>query len=569
MSQPPGQQQPQGVFGAPYEPEPGRYGRPPEPYGQQAQPGYGQPGPEQPGHGQPGYGQPGYGYPQPPSPSPLPPRPPNGPGGGGRFRGKPALVVAAALAVALLAGGGVWFATSGDGSDGGKKPTAGKSAVTGQPSSSPSGDDSKGKDKAPDPESAEKLNAGRKPGEAKVLWIQRNGVDLPLNGFDAHGPWIVGDTVVKAMYRTVSGYSVTDGTKKWSLRLTGEVCAAPTQASPDGKLVIGIEDSTASDAFCNHLQMIDLTTGKAGWRTSYARSGAWDELSDVSMAINGNTVTAGRTSRTHAFRISDGKELWDRLPGNCQPFGFVSGPVPLAAASCQTAADDHAEQMVQRIDPVTGKIAWTYKVKKGWKVDQFYSVTPPVVSLKKGEKWAIVVLNADGTYRSQLIGGTDDYATRCGSDLLTRGKNIDNCVGVAADADTVYMATKPEFVGDGMNNAVVAFDLDTGKSSWKVTAPAGHTLMPLRVEGGKVLNYLSPGEGRNKKEGGGIMALGPTGGALQPVLRHPSSAAAVERGFFTPRVVYANGRSLLMHAYVTGVTDEEEIALRTMISFGD
>ncbi|MGW8888360.1 outer membrane protein assembly factor BamB family protein [Streptomyces sp. NPDC055749] len=520
MSQPPGHQPPQGVFGAPYEPEPGLYG-----------------------------------YPQ--------------PGGGGRFKGKPALVVAAALAVVLLAGGGVWFTTSGGG-DGGKRPAAGRNT-----SSAPVEDDSKGKAKdkakeqAADPESAEKLNAGRKPGEAKVRWIQRNGVDLPRNGFDAHGPWIVGDTVVKAMYRTVSGYSLTDGTQKWSLRLKGEMCAAPTQASADGKLVIGIEDGIASDSFCNHLQMIDLTTGKAGWHKSYVRSGAWDELSDVSMAINGDTVTAGRTSRTHAFRITDGKPLWDRLPTNCQPFGFASGPVPLAAASCQTEADDHAEQLVQRIDPVTAKVAWTYKVKKGWQVDQFYSVSPPVVSLKKDDGWAVVVLNEDGTYRSQLVGGTDDYATRCGSDLLTRGKNIDNCLGVAADAGTAYLATKPEFVGDGMTNAVVAFDLDTGKSKWKVAAPAGQTLMPLRVEGGKVLNYLSPGEGRNKKQGGGIVALAPTGGALQPVLRHPSSAAAVERGFFDPRVVYANGRSLLMHAYVTGPTDEEEIALRTVITFGD
>ncbi|MGP3638316.1 outer membrane protein assembly factor BamB family protein, partial [Streptomyces sp. 24-1644] len=554
--------------------EPGRYGGPPEPYGQQAQPGYGQPGQPaygQPAHGQPAHGQPAYGYPQPGTPPQPHPQQPNGPGRGGRFKGKPALVVAGVLALVLLAGGGVWFATSG-GDGGGKKPVAEKSG-----SPAPTGGDNKGKAKdegreavgVTDPALAGKLNAARKPGEAKVHWIQRNGVDLPRNGFDAHGPWIVGDTVVKAMYRTVSGYSLVDGKQKWSLRLTGEVCAAPTQASTDGKLVIGIEDSIASDAFCNHLQMIDLTTGKAGWRTSYVRSGAWDELSDVSMAINGGTVTVGRTSRTNAFRISDGKALWDELPTNCQPFGFVSGPLPIAAASCQTEADDHAEQLVQRIDPVTGKVAWTYKVKKGWKVDQFYSVSPLVVSLKKDEGWAIVVLNADGTYRSQLVGGTDDYATRCGSDLLTRGKNVDNCVGVAADADTVYLSTKPVFVGSGMTNAVVAFDLDTGKSSWKVAAPAGQTLMPVRVEGGKVLSYLSAGEGDTKNKGGGIVALAPSGGALQPVLRHPSSAAAVERGFFTPRVVYADGRSLLMHAYVTGVTDEEEVALRTMIVFGD
>ncbi|MFD0338167.1 PQQ-binding-like beta-propeller repeat protein [Streptomyces sp. NPDC127117] len=550
MTQPPGQQPPQGGFGAPYEPQPGQYGQPPQPYGQPPQP-Y---GPQTPGS----YGGPGYGWPQ---PQPQP-QPPGGPGRDGRSKRKPAVVVAAGLAVCLIVGGGVRLATSGG--DGEKKPVA-QHSTTGPPSPPHPTDDGKGK-AVVDHDTAEKLNAGRKSGEAKVLWIQKNGVDLPRNGADAYGPWIVGDTVVKAMYRTVSGYSVMDGTRKWSLRLPADVCAAPTQATADGKIVIGIENSTASDAPCESLQMIDLATGKAGWRKSYERPGAWDGLSDVAMAINGDVLTVGRTSRTDAFRVRDGKALWGRLPGNCQPFGFVSGPVPIAATSCQTEADDHAEQQVQRIDPATGKVRWTYKVKKGWQVDQFYSVSPLVVSIRKGEKnWAIAVLNADGTYRSQLIGGTDDYATQCGGDVLTRGQNVDNCLGVAADADTFYMATKPEFVGSDMTNAVVAFDLGTGKSKWKVPAPAGQTLMPMRVEGGKVLVYMDATKGK----GGGIMSLAPTGGTLRPVLRHPASAAEVERGFSLPRVAYVNGRSLLMHAFVSGVTDEEEIAMKTMISFGD
>ncbi|MFJ7197937.1 MULTISPECIES: PQQ-binding-like beta-propeller repeat protein [unclassified Streptomyces] len=559
MTQPPGQQPPQGGFGAPYDPVPGSYGpptRPPAqaagPYGTQPPGPYGPP-PQPYGQQIPG----GYGHPQPQ------PQPPGGPGRGGRSKGKPAAVVAAALAVCLIVGGGIWFATSGGDGDG-KKPVAGNSDDAKPPSPSPSDDEDKGK-AAVDHDTAEKLNAGRRSGEAKVLWIQKNGVDLPRNGADAYGPWIVGDIVVKAMYRTVSGYSAVDGARKWSLRLPSDVCAAPTRPTADGRIVIGIERGTASDAPCESLQMIDLTTGRAGWHKSYERPGLWDGLSDVSMAINGDVLTVGRTSRTDAYRVHDGKVLWGRLPGNCQPFGFASGPLAIAAASCQTAADDHKEQLVERIDPVSGKVLWKYKVKKGWQVDQFYSVSPLVVSLRKGEtNWAIAVLNSDGTYRSQLAGGTDDYEPRCGGDLLTRGKNVDNCLGVAADANTFYMATKPKYVDTDMTNAVVAFDLDTGKSKWKVAAPAGQTVMPLRVEGGKALIYMDATKGK----GGGIMSLAPTGGALQPVLRHPASAAEVERGFSIPRVAYVNGRSLLMHAFVSADTDEEEIALKTMISFG-
>ncbi|WP_326744538.1 PQQ-binding-like beta-propeller repeat protein [Streptomyces sp. NBC_00121] len=589
MAQPPGQQPPQGSFGAPYDPPPesvqpspppgygsapppgrtaGPYGAPvqPGPYGTPAQPGpYGvpQPGPysapTQPGpYGYPPSAQPGYGYPQQQQQLQQPPPP----GGGGFFKGGRAAVIGAVLAVVLLAGGGIWFATSGGDDD--SKPTARASTDPGPGTNG--GGDGKAEDRGTHDLGAEAdaLNAQRRPGEAKVLWLQEGGVDLPRNGSDVYGPWIVGDTVVKAMFRTVSGYSVADGSRKWSLRMPSSLCAAPSQPTADGKIVFGIKTGTADDALCNSLQMVDLTTGKAGWRKTYRRQGAWDLLSDVSMAINGDTVTVGRTSRTDAFRVSDGAVLFGELPGNCQPFGFASGPVAIAATSCQTAADDHKEQQVQRIDPVTGKVQWTYKVKKGWEVAQFYSVSPLVVSLKQEDKWAIIVLNENGTYRSQLVGGTDDYGTKCGGDLLTEGKNLDNCLGVAADDRMVYLATKPAEDDLTPTNKVVAFDLNTGQAKWKAAAPAGQTLMPIRTEGGRLLMYLAAG----KNKGGGIASLPPTGGTPQMVLRHPAAASAVERGFFDSRVAYQNGRCLLMHARISGIDDEDEKSMKSMAGFG-
>ncbi|MER7809365.1 PQQ-binding-like beta-propeller repeat protein [Streptomyces sp900116325] len=590
MAQPPGQQPPQGSFGAPYDPPPesvrpspppgygsapppgqaaGPYGAPvpPGPYGTPAQPGpYGvpQPGPynapTQPGpYGYPSSPQPGHGHPQ-QSQSQQPPRP----GGGGFFKGGRGAVIGAVLAVVLLAGGGIWFATSGG--DDGSKPTA-KASTDPGPGGTGGGGDGKAEDRdAHDLRAeADALNAQRRTGEAKVLWLQEGGVDLPRNGADVYGPWIVGDTVVKGMFRTVSGYSVTDGSRKWSLRMPSSLCGAPSQPTADGKIVFGIKTGTADDAVCNSLQMVDLTTGKAGWRKTYRRQGAWDLLSDVSMAINGDTVTVGRTGRTDAFRVSDGAVLFGELPGNCQPFGFASGPVAIAATSCQTAADDHKEQQVQRIDPVTGKVRWTYKVKKGWQIAQFYSVSPLVVSLKQEDKWAIIVLNQDGTYRSQLVGGTDEYGTKCGGDLLVEGKNLDNCLGVAADDRTVYLATKPPEDDLTPTNKVVAFDLNTGQAKWKAAAPAGQSLMPIRTEGGRLLMYLAAG----KNKGGGIVSLPQAGGTPQMVLRHPAAAATVERGFFDSRVAYRNGRCILVHATISGVDDEDEMSMKSMAAFGN
>ncbi|WP_371665372.1 PQQ-binding-like beta-propeller repeat protein [Streptomyces sp. NBC_01241] len=614
MTQPPGQQPPQGGFGAPYDPPPGPaqpsspppgYGSAPlpgqaagpydapgqaaGPYGTPVQPGpYGvpQPGPynapPQPGPynapAQPGpynastqpgpYNAPAQPGPYGQSPQPQPgfsPQPQPRPGGGGFFRGRRGAVIGGVLAVVLLAGGGIWFARSGDDAS---KPTAKASTDPGPSSSGDGGDDKAGN---PSPGTrdlraeADALNAQRKPGEAKVLWIQEGGVDVPRNGSDVYGPWIVGDTIVKAMFHTLSGYSVTDGRQKWSLRMPSNLCAAPSQATADGKIVLGIKSGHGDRAFCDALQMVDLTTGKAGWHKTYRRHGVWDELSEVAMAINGDTVTVGRTTRTDAFRVSDGKVLFGKLPGNCQPFGFASGPVAIAATSCQTAADDHKEQQVQRIDPVTGKVQWTYKVKKGWQVAQFYSANPPVVSLKQDDKWAVLVLNENGTYRSQLVGGTEDYVTECDEELLTDGKSLDNCLGVTADDRAVYLATKPDMAARHPTNKVVAFDLNTGRTKWKAAAPAGQTMMPMRVEGGRLLMYVAA----EKNKGGGIASLPPTGGTPQMVLRHPAAASAVERGFFLSRVAYANGRSFLVHASISGIDDEAEKSMKSIVGFGN
>ncbi|MFH8363906.1 PQQ-binding-like beta-propeller repeat protein [Streptomyces anulatus] len=551
MSQPPqqgGPGEPEG-FGAPFEPQPGVYGAPVPPRSQPQPDPYGQPS------------QPPYGYPQPPTvpyghPGSPPSSPPDGPGGG-RSRGRVAALVAAVLAGVLVIGTGVWFTVGGDADDG--KPVAKESGASKKP----------GPEVTP-AEGADELNKGRKDGEAKVRWVEKNGVDLPQGGARVYGPWVTGDIVAKAMYRTASGHSAEDGTRKWSLRLPADVCAAPTLPSPDGKVVIALRADTSDGAPCDRLQMIDLTTGKAGWTATVERTGMQDGLSHIVMAINGDVVTVGRTTLTDAYRISDGKHLWGTLPGTCQPYGLTSGDIALAAVDCRKrpSDDDVGDEEVRRIDPATGRTVWTYKVKKGWKVDRFYSVDPPVVSLRQGElneKWAIALLNPDGTYRAQPVPGKESFEVRCGEP----GENLDDCIGAAADSDTLYLATKPAAGADGeLTNSVVAFDLSTGKAQWKVPAPPAQTLHPMRVENGQVLLYLTPPPVK-AGSGGGIMALGPQGGALRPVLRHPASAATAVTGLFEPTVRFVGGRSLIASGYITAETDEEETDLRTMIAFGD
>ncbi|MER6598185.1 PQQ-binding-like beta-propeller repeat protein [Streptomyces parvus] len=563
MSQPP-----QEGFGAPYEPRPGVYGDPgqpqPGPYGQQSGP-YGQPS------------QPSYGYPpQPPTAPFVRPRsqPPNRPSGG-RSRGRLVGLVAAVLAGVLVIGAGVWFVVGGDDGSDGEKPVAKESTAPKQPGAGSN------RKKTPAAEAAE-INKGRKEGEAKVRWIQKNGVDLPL-GAAALGPWITGGTVAKAMHRTVSGYSLADGSQKWSLRLPTDVCAAPTRPTADGKIVIGLLADTSAAQNCDKLQMIDLATGEAGWSATIDRAVHNDDLRFVIMAISGDVVTIGGLRRAEAYRVSDGKHLWGKLPGPCEVEGFAGGAVMLASVICPAQSKNAIDREVRRIDPVTGRTLWTYKVRKDWNVDAFYSVDPPVIFLRNGPlvggTSAIAVLNDDGTARSRPVPGGDTLEGLCPGKERELGWNLDICMGAAVDTetDTLYVTTKRRPVGRTerrpvvrwFTNDVVAFDMNTGKKKWKVPSPATQTLMPLRVEGGKVLMYLSPPDPKTEDVGGGIMALGPQGGTPQPVLRHPASAAATERTFDEPIVLHADGRSLLMIPQVSGDTDEEEMERRTMIAFGD
>ncbi|MGW8953355.1 outer membrane protein assembly factor BamB family protein [Streptomyces sp. NPDC055709] len=560
--QQPPQPQPQPGYGYPQAPQPG-YGYPqqtPGPYHQQPGPYNQQPGPygQQPG---PYGGYPG-GYPTQPQYPGAPTPPPQGGGSGNFFKGRPAAIIGAAVAALLVIGGGTWFAVSGG--DDGTKPDA-KQTSGPKPSGSESVDQGDGSGTGGGKE-VDDLNAGRKDGESKVLWLTKNDIDLPRNGSEVYGPWFAGDVVVKGMYKELSGFSATDGSKKWTLPLPGELCAAPVRGTDDGKLVIGFKDGTSDKAKCTQMQLVDLKTGKAGWKKEITEKGAFDLLSDITLAISGDTVTAARTGNGEAFRISDGKPLFGKLPGNCQPQAFAGGPKLIAAETCRTSSYDKRQEQLQELDPTTGKAKWTYKLPANWEVDKVYSVSPLVVSLSQRDqkKWSVIALNDNGTLRSQIDGGTDRFQPRCGGGFVVFSQILEGCVGVAADANTFYMATEPKSGGTVRTNTVVAFDLNTGKAKWRSDAPAERTMLPLRTEGSNVLLYMEP----RYDSGGAIATLPPTGGKPTVILQNPASTSEIERTFWSPKLAYQDGRFIIASGRVSASNDAEEKEAKTMMAFG-
>ncbi|WP_086832298.1 PQQ-binding-like beta-propeller repeat protein, partial [Streptomyces sp. NRRL B-24572] len=406
------------------------------------------------------------------------------------------------------------------------------------------------------------LNAGRQAGEAKVNWLLKNNVDLPRNGSDVFGPWIVGDTVVKAMYKGVDGYGLSDGKSKWHVDLPFELCAVPPEPAADGSMVFGYAESAKDGAKCTQLQKIDLKTGKPGWKKAVPKPTGFFAFSDNTLAISGNTVTAAGSSSAYGFSLADGHQLFKSPDSGCKPFAYAGGSKLIAAMDCPSGSTTKKLQAIGQVDPNTGKPKFTFQLEANWEVDKVYSVDPLVVSATQRDqkKWSVFALDANGRLRSQIQGGKDKFAPSCGGGLVIFGRNLQGCTGVAADANTFYMATETSY---GTANEVIAFDLKTGKAKWRSKAPGEQSMTPLRMEGGQVLLHIAP----SYDKGGAVATLAPTGGAPKILLQHPASTADVESDFYDPGFAYGSGTFVVAAGRVSASSDKEEMQVKTMMAF--
>ncbi|MDI3403491.1 outer membrane protein assembly factor BamB family protein [Streptomyces cavernicola] len=547
-----------------------------------AQPGYGYPQPGQPAadnpyaQAQPGpYGQPGqpgapgapgqapYGYPQQPqypgAPAPGMPGGPGGPGGSGNpFKGKPAVVIGAALAAVLVIGGGVWFATSGDEEPKKKQPIA-KGGGDNKPTDA--GEETAGSRDGGEDD----LNSGRKPGEAKA-WVAKNDLDTPRNGAELMNIWTVGDHVIQAGYKEVTAFKTSDGSKAWSVKLPHAVCDTPPRPSEDGMVVVAHKDTDSQEkSKCNQLQMIDLNTGEKGWQKKTETGGLFDSTVTLDLEIAGENVMVARSQSGSAYSLKDGKEQYTlKKDRGCFPNSFAAdGDSVLAVDSC-LAQPDKNEQL-KSIDPQTGKVKWRFMTPKGFQVQKVYSVKPLVVSLvnRDDKSWNIVAFKDNGKVRSQLDGGKDSFTQRCGMSILE--KELQSCQGMVATDDLFFMATETKKSGDyDRSNEIIAFDLDSGKPKWRGETEDPRSLLPLAADdSGNLIAYVEP----TFDKAGQTVRFGPEGGKPKVLLQHPETTASVENSVVgMGQMAYADGRLYATSSRLMGRDGDEE---PRMLSFGE
>ncbi|WP_424213351.1 PQQ-binding-like beta-propeller repeat protein [Streptomyces sp. BI20] len=524
----------------------------PNPYAQPAPgatPGYGYPqsSPQQPPTTPAG---PGYGYPQQPPTAPgygYPPHQPatgpggpGGSGGSGGGKGRRNAIIAAGTVGLLLVGLGSWFVFGTEDEKPAKPVAAPSTPAAPKPSGSatPDAGDGKGTGAA-----AAEFNEGRAPDEGRVNWLKINDIQLPGGGGDSWGQWIIGDTVVKSLYKSVTAYGLADGKVRWNLELPTAPCGMTSQATKDGKIVAAFKNGTTTNADCNQMRMLDLTKGTAGWTKEVPKESMFDMMTTLEMVIAGDVVAVSRTGPSSGFKVSTGEKVWVRKgEEKCPPYKYASDGTTLVNSGLCSVD----KQNVQGADPLTGKTTWTWTPPGDYKVDRFYSVDPVIVdvSSEKTKKRGVVVLNSDGTQRSQLR-ADGDFTPKCGYGINDRG--LQNCRGVAVDkaTNTLFMATSFKIK---KANEIVAFDLTTGQAKWRESYGNDRTLMPLSVTDGKLNVYLEA----TKTAGGQLLTIPVSGGSFDTVLKNPVRGAAVESGFRDAIVQTGGGHLVVGTSWLLG-----------------
>ncbi|AYG84510.1 hypothetical protein DWB77_06724 [Streptomyces hundungensis] len=475
------------------------------------------------------------------------------------------MILAAVVAGLLVVGGGVYFAVTGHK---GGSPTAAPHAspTPSGPSDSPTVDQGDGKGTGIgggdyDP------NANIKAGEARV-WLNENETPLTQSGAEQYGPWPVGDVMARALYKEVAGYGAADGKQRWKVTFDTPLCGVPRAPSAQNKLVVGLLENNNKGAHCTILQQVDLATGKAGWKTVRTEDRRGTAALTLQMAITGDTVAMAWAGGATGFSVVDGHKLYDvQKSGGCSSQAFAGGTRLISAGYCFNGADPHDQpgDLLQELDPATGKPKWSYQYDKSWRIGQVLSVDPLVVTAlpHEGKTWKILVFAADGKLRSQTEPKFQLPGVCSGF-----GQSVDrlqDCYGAVADAQTLYLAgdgNETDVTKEADGTQIVAVDLNTGKEKWRASPPQTREVRPLAIEDGKLVVYLHAGHDLPAA----VASVAPTGGAPQVLLQSPQAASGAERYFFFPRLAWSGGRVFVLSTLVK--TPKAGDSSHAALSFG-
>jgi hypothetical protein len=475
--------------------------------------------------------------------------------GGGRNNAALAIIVSAVVVIALIVTGGIWY-TKSSGGDGKTHDTASSSGGTGGKDSS-GGASGGGKEKAPaDP-------------AAHVLF------EVPLPTTDdtvaTAGSWLTDKVYAKSGVSEVVGYDPAKGTKLWTIKLPGPVCAASKHVTSDGKTAITYQpkpDTKKSVSACTQIAALDLDAGKKLW-TKTVKSGDY-AVGYQNVTVAQRTVAVGDSSGGAAFDIDSGKALWLPKPGDdCYDAGYGGGAKLVAVRSCGDSSSP--QLLIQTLDPKTGKVISEYRMDPGIEYASIVSTDPLVVAADVGDSAGdgsevsdyFSIDNKTGKLLAHISAPGKTYAGRC--DGITR---IEYCKEIVAGNGKLYVPTE-QHDGKGQfseTNEIVAFDLNTGKpTGQRAEAGDGYQMYPLRMDGSNLIAYKQP----PYNKGGQIVSI--DGGSFKQttLLENPADQSVREtEAAMLPdyaEILFADGRlymsQVFAHRKGTSTSGKEDLVL--------
>ncbi|TDC53216.1 hypothetical protein E1281_18025 [Actinomadura sp. KC345] len=315
-------------------------------------------------------------------------------------------------------------------------------------------------------------------GNSTLLWTL-DGRTISGGDFLRPTMWATGATLAITRAREVTGYDAATGEVRWSVPLAGRVCAASARPAGDR---VAVQFGQGRHR-CDRVAAVDLKGGRKLWEQPMPSA---ERVGEGQVVVSEDVVVVDEVHATAAFRLDDGRPLWDRNSRDvdCAIQGLASGPALVAGQTCD--ADKGKVRRVEGIDPDSGRAQWRYDAPPGYVVKAMVSSRPVVLGLDGdgpgGDRSRYVVLGPSGDQITSIdIAGKSPL-------LCYRGPH--RCNNIVATGDSLYIRANVRPVKDEKERTfapVASFDLATGRARWSTENPGGNHLFPVGMDGGRLI----------------------------------------------------------------------------------
>jgi len=365
----------------------------------------------------------------------------------------------------------------------------------------------------------------RPAGTAGQMAVRFSVDDLhPGETYAMPGMWATDRLIVKGINRSLvafrMGKDASPGDEAWMLKFPGPICGTTRHTTVNDRTAVLYKSGTASGAICDHVAFVDLDTGKKLWDTRYktATSADHSPMAEERSAVTltRSTVAVSWSEGAAAYDMDTGRQLWKSgRTGDCSNAGNAGQGALLMRLDCWPKGSDVPKYRVQRVEPRTGKVLWTYQVPDSVKDVGLLSAEPPLVALAAGDVGFtdLVSLDGKGRHRTTISLQSGTYLAKCAD--LGEYNAIDDCPGVVVGDGQVFLASRENLEAgiEGTSNWIIGFDLATGNTTKKFESGRGQLLNPLRMSGDQLLALRSSADGIRPH---GLVSLDPRTGGETP-----------------------------------------------------